>query len=42
MDSSRARTEWGWQPEVGLESILEEIALHAASKPEWLELSGLS
>lgn len=40
MDSSHARTTWGWQPQITLQAILEEIALHAERHPHWLELSG--
>jgi CDP-paratose 2-epimerase len=39
LDSSRAATEWNWRPTVKLESILDEIARHAESHPEWLDLS---
>lgn len=40
MDSSNARKCLGWQPASSLQSILEEVALHAEAHPEWLELSG--
>lgn len=40
MDSANARKLWGWQPEVSLHSIFEEVALHAEAHPDWLELSG--
>lgn len=40
MDSTRALDEFGWRPETGLQTILEEIALHAGQHPDWLELSG--
>ena len=39
MDSSRAARAWDWKPEIPLETILEEIAVHAAAQPEWLEIS---
>lgn len=39
MDSSRAKKLWDWQPKTSLESILEEIAEHAESHENWLELS---
>ncbi len=39
MDSSRAAEQWGWQPEIALESILEEIARHAVEHPEWMEIT---
>lgn len=40
MDSSQAQKELGWRPEIPLQGILEEIALHAEAHPHWLELSG--
>jgi CDP-paratose 2-epimerase len=40
LDSTRAKEQWGWQARIGLESILEEIAVHAEGHPQWLELSG--
>jgi CDP-paratose 2-epimerase len=40
MDSAKARSLWGWQPQTTLEEILVEIALHAEQNPHWLELSG--
>ena len=39
MDSRLAEQTWDWQPKVGLRAILEEIASHAESQPEWLEIS---
>jgi len=39
LDSSLARQVWDWTPMTSLEEILAEIALHAESNPEWLELS---
>lgn len=39
MDSTRARRQWHWQPEISLETILEEIATHAEQHPDWLEIS---
>jgi CDP-paratose 2-epimerase len=41
MDSAKADEVWGWQPQISLETILEEIALHAERHPQWLELSGI-
>ena len=38
LDSTRARTALGWQPETSLESVLEEIAHHAEANPHWLDV----
>ncbi|MBI5902724.1 MAG: NAD-dependent epimerase/dehydratase family protein [Deltaproteobacteria bacterium] len=40
MDSSLANRVWGWEPQVPLDRILSEIAGHAESNPDWLEISG--
>jgi CDP-paratose 2-epimerase len=40
MNSSRATSRWGWQPTIGLEEILTEIAEHAEENPDWLQRSG--
>lgn len=40
LDSAKAKRQWDWQPRVGIEQILEEIAQHAEAHPEWLEVSG--
>jgi CDP-paratose 2-epimerase len=40
MDSSRAAADFGWAPSRSLESILDEIAVHAGEHPEWSELCG--
>ena len=40
LDSPRAKRQWEWQPTIGIEQILEEIARHAEAHPEWLEVSG--
>lgn len=40
LDSSLAQDNWEWNPSVGLQEILNEVADHAESHPEWLELSG--
>lgn len=40
MDSALARNTWGWQPETPLAAILEEIARHAETHTDWLEMSG--
>ena len=39
MDSRLARKTWDWQPAIGLEEILQEIADHAEAHPDWLEIS---
>lgn len=39
MDSSHAREAFRWEPEMCLQEILVEIALHAEQNPDWLELS---
>jgi CDP-paratose 2-epimerase len=39
MDSRLARKTWDWQPTIGLEEILQEIANHAEANPDWLEIS---
>jgi CDP-paratose 2-epimerase len=36
MDSTRARVELGWEPTRMLPSILDEIAAHIATNPDWL------
>ncbi|HTR39726.1 MAG TPA: NAD-dependent epimerase/dehydratase family protein [Bryobacteraceae bacterium] len=41
MDSRDARRDFGWQPEIEMSCIFEQIAVHAESHPGWLELSGL-
>jgi CDP-paratose 2-epimerase len=40
MDSSLARSVWGWQPQTPFAEVLEEIAGHAERHPNWLDLSG--
>lgn len=39
LNSALASKNWNWQPETPVESILDEIARHAESHPDWLELS---
>ncbi len=39
LDCRRARTDWKWRPQTGVERILEEIAIHAEKHPDWLEIS---
>ena len=41
MDNCDARKSFGWNLKIPLASILEEIAQHAESNPDWLEKSGL-
>jgi len=39
MDNREAQQDFGWKPSYSIESICEEISLHAERNPEWLELS---
>jgi len=39
LDASKAGRLWGWRPRIAMESILDEIAAHAGTHPDWLELS---
>jgi CDP-paratose 2-epimerase len=39
LDSSHAYSWWNWQPQTSLQSLLEEIAAHADSHPNWLQIS---
>jgi CDP-paratose 2-epimerase len=39
LDPSKAQKVWGWKPRTPVQSILEEIAAHAGTHPDWLELS---
>jgi CDP-paratose 2-epimerase len=39
LDSRRALGDWAWKVETPIESILKEIAAHAGSHPDWLEVS---
>jgi CDP-paratose 2-epimerase len=39
LDSSKAKRVWGWSPSIPARSILEEIAAHAGTHPDWLEIS---
>lgn len=41
MDSSDAGRDFNWRIEFPLHDILDEIAIHAESNPDWLERSGL-
>jgi len=37
LDAAQAHAATGWKPRIGLEEILEEIAIHAEMHPDWLE-----
>ena len=39
MDNTQATRDFGWEIEVPLPAILEEIGQHALSHPDWLEMS---
>jgi CDP-paratose 2-epimerase len=39
MDNTRAAMDFGWQIEMPLSAILEDIAQHAIEHPNWLEVS---
>jgi CDP-paratose 2-epimerase len=39
LDHAAATHQLGWHPESTLETILHEIADHAADNPHWLEIS---
>jgi CDP-paratose 2-epimerase len=39
LDSALANREWGWAPKTGLHEVLDEIAGHAETHPQWLEIS---
>jgi CDP-paratose 2-epimerase len=39
LDSTLAKKTWGWKPATPIGSILEEIALHAETHPDWLDIS---
>jgi CDP-paratose 2-epimerase len=40
MDNTEAARDFGWEIEMPLATILEDIAQHAHEHPEWLEISG--
>jgi CDP-paratose 2-epimerase len=40
MDSKSAREVWDWVPQTPIEDILDEVAKHAESHGDWLEVSG--
>jgi CDP-paratose 2-epimerase len=39
LDPSKAGRLWGWKPVTPVQSILEGIAAHAGTHPDWLEVS---
>ena len=39
LDASKAKRIWNWCPKISAEAIFEEIASHARTHPDWLELS---
>jgi len=39
LDSSLAAKTWNWSPKITVETILDEIAVHAEEHPDWLEIS---
>jgi CDP-paratose 2-epimerase len=39
LDAGRAGQSWGWKPATSLETILDEIAQHAGTHPDWLDVS---
>jgi CDP-paratose 2-epimerase len=39
LDASRAEKDWNWRPTVLLPAILDEIAEHAISHPQWLDMT---
>jgi CDP-paratose 2-epimerase len=40
LDSSKALTATAWKPDISLHQILDEIADHAVTHPDWLEWCG--
>jgi CDP-paratose 2-epimerase len=39
LDAGKAARVWGWKPATSVHSILEEIAAHAGTHPDWLDVS---
>jgi CDP-paratose 2-epimerase len=39
LDSSSAATQWDWRPKTPIYQVLEEIAVHAETRPDWLAIS---
>ncbi len=42
LDHAKATRIWNWRPQTPVNAILEEIAAHARSNPDWLDLSAPS
>ena len=40
LDSAKARAATGWRAEISLDAILEEVAVHVESNPDWLSWCG--
>jgi CDP-paratose 2-epimerase len=40
LDSTRARHAFNWKPEITLPAILDEIAAHVDTHPDWLNMAG--
>jgi hypothetical protein len=40
MDYSRATDVFGWRPQRSMETILEDLKMHAEQNHQWLELTG--
>jgi CDP-paratose 2-epimerase len=40
LESARAENAFDWRPGIGIDTILEEIALHVTEHPDWLERCG--
>ena len=39
LDNQAVRRQWGWSPVTSREAIFDEIAAHAETNPDWLEVS---
>ncbi|MBE9199409.1 MULTISPECIES: NAD-dependent epimerase/dehydratase family protein [unclassified Nodularia (in: cyanobacteria)] len=39
LDASLSEKVWGWTPQIGIEKVLEEIAIFASEQPDWCRLS---
>jgi CDP-paratose 2-epimerase len=39
LDSTRARQIFGWAPQIALPDILDEIAIHVETHPDWLSMT---